>query len=119
MKHWILTAGVAAFLAGCSAGGGVLPEGAVEVTENQVNGYVGADGRVYNMRTFVVPPESPFYITVQAAGRQLAFEQAGRVAGSTAARYIQSRGCPGNLSRLSSRDVFDPSSNTWTVVIKC
>lgn len=119
MKNWVVSAALMAGLAACSVGGGLLPENAVEVTENRVNGFVGSDGRTYNMRTYRVPSQAPFYITVKAAGRQLAFESAGRVAGSTAARYIQSRGCTGNLSRLSSRDVFDPASNTWTIVIRC
>lgn len=119
MKQLVLAAFAALVLAACSTSGGILPENAVEVTENRVSGYTGTDGRRYNMRTYVVPTDDFYYITVEIAGRALAFENGGRTAGSTAARYIQPRGCTGNLSRLSSRDVYDGANNTWTIVISC
>ncbi len=120
MKNWGLAVCAAVIMSACSGGdGGILPDNAVEVTENRVSNYTGADGRRYNLRTYIVPPESPFYITVAHSGRALAFETAGRTASSTAATYIRSRGCTGNMSRLSSQDVYDPASKTWTIVISC
>ncbi len=120
MKNWVFAAMAAVALTACSnAGGGTLPDEAVEVTENRVDGYVGTDGRRYDMRTYTVSQDSPYYITVTPAGRSLAFENGARVASSTAAIYIKSRGCAGNLSRLSSQDVYDAADKTWTIVISC
>ena len=80
MKKWIVAAVVACVFAACDSGGGFLPEGAVEVTENRVNDFRGPSGAFYDMRTYVVPFEQPYYITVSSARRVLAFERAGRAA---------------------------------------
>lgn len=119
MKKWGLAATIAVVLAACSGGGGFLPDDAVEVTENRVDSFVGPSGAFYDMRTYVVPFEEPYYITVRSARRTLAFDRAGRAAGSAAAAYIRTRGCDGNLSRLSSQDKYDSASETWTIVISC
>lgn len=119
MRNWALAATAAAVLSACSTTGGILPDDAVEVTENRVNDYSGTDGRRYDMRTYTVPNDTLYYVTVTPAGRSLAFEHAGRTASSTAANYIRSRGCTGNLSRLSSQDIYDPAGKTWTIVISC
>ncbi|WP_373636490.1 hypothetical protein [Yoonia sp. BS5-3] len=116
---WAVAA--ALVLGACSGGGGggTLPEGAVEVTENRVDGYLASDSRRYDVRTYVVPFETPYYITLTPAGRTFGFAEAGRLAGSTAAQYIKTRGCTDTLSRLASQDVYDPVSDTWTIVISC
>lgn len=119
MKNWIYAGCAAVVLGACSTAGGTLPEGATEVTENKVSNYTGTDGRRYDLRTYIVPFENPYYITVTPAGRSLAFENSVRIASSTAAAYIKSRGCTGNISRLSSQDVYDGASKTWTIVISC
>lgn len=119
MKNWVIAGFAAVVLGACATAGGNLPADATEVTENRVSNYTGSDGRRYNLRTYVVPFENPYYITVTPAGRALAFENGARIASSTAATYIQSRGCTGNISRLSSQDVYDPASKTWTIVISC
>ena len=97
-----------------------LPEEAVEITENRAKNYIGSDGRQYNLRTYTVPSQdSYYYITVQPAGRSLAFEEGARHASSTASTYIRNRNCPTNLSRLSSRDVYDSTTKTWLIVVSC
>ena len=117
MKQWILIGAVA--LTACSAAGGRLPEGAVEVSENAVNNFVSPAGAKYDMRTYRAPSDDYFYITVTPSGRSLTFQDEGRRAGAAASAYIQPRSCTGNLSRLTSRDVYDSASKTWTIVIAC
>lgn len=121
MKNWGLAAILALMLGACSDPvTGDLPEDAVEVTENRVTNYIGSDGRKYNLRTYTVPSqESYYYITVQPGGRSLAFEEGARRASSTASTYIRNRSCPTNLSRLSSRDVYDSATKTWLIVVSC
>ena len=119
MKKWCFAACLAAALAACSSGGGILPDGAVELSENRVSRFTGSDGRFYDMRTYMVPNDNVFYVTVAASGRQLAFEEGKRNAGSTASAYIRQRSCSGDFSRLSSRDVYDPASKVWTIVVRC
>lgn len=120
MKKWGLIACVAVCLSACAGGaGGILPDGAVEIKENRVGGFTSSNGARYAMRTYTAPSDGFYYITVTPAGRSLSFENNGRSAGSAAAAYIRQRGCTDNLSRLSSRDVYDPSSTTWTIVISC
>ncbi len=108
-----------AMLTACEAGGGFLPEGAVEVTENRVNDFLSPTGARYDMRTYVVPFERPYYITVRSARRTLTFDQDSRSASAAAAAYISTRGCDGNLSRLSSQDKYDSANEVWTIVISC
>ena len=117
MKKWILM-GVLA-MAASTAPQGILPEGAVEITENRVDSFVAPSGAKYDMRTYRVSPTTPFYITVQPAGRSLTFGSDGRSAGAAATKYIQTRGCTRNLSRLTSRDIYDAASKTWTIAIDC
>jgi len=119
MSRKFLAVCAVAALSACSQSGGILPEGAVEVTENRVNDYPSPDGALYDMRTYVVQFEKPYYITVAPAGRTFAFEHERNSAGRAAGAYIQSRGCTGPISRLSRQDVYSPSDQTWTIVISC
>ena len=120
MIRYLTTLTLAVALWGCASGGeGILPEGATEIEENRVNRYVAPDGSRFNMRTYRTPLNEFFYVTVKPADRMLAFDQMRRSAGSAAAQYISSRGCEGQLSRLTSRDLYDAASNSWTIVIAC
>jgi len=89
-----------------------LPEGAVELPENRVSRFTGSDGRFYDMRTYMVPNDSVFYVTVAASGRQLAFEEGKRNAGSTAslavclaAMFTIPKAKSGRLSCAVKRDI--------------
>jgi len=106
-------------LIACSSGGGILPEDAVEITENRANSFLSPTGDRYDMRTYVVSGDERFFITVSPAQRSLTFGQDQRRASSAAAAYIQSRGCTRNLSRLSSQDRYDSANEVWTIVISC
>lgn len=119
MRKTTLVAIATVGLAACAVGGGFLPDDAVEVTENRVNSFRAPSGAFYDMRTYVVPDEQPYYITVRSSRRTLAFERDGRSASSAAAAYIETRGCTGPLSRLSSQDRFDSTNQVWTIVIAC
>ncbi|MEL6681488.1 MAG: hypothetical protein AAFQ09_02440 [Pseudomonadota bacterium] len=119
MLKWGMAMVAAIGLAACEGGGGFLPEGAVELPENRVNSFRAPSGAFYDMRTYVVPLQQPYYITVRSARRTLSFERDGRSAGAAAAAYIQTRGCTGPLSRLSSQDKYDSANKVWTIVISC
>lgn len=119
MRKMGLAIAAAIGLAACSTGGGILPEDAVEVTENRVNSFLSPTGDRYDMRTYIVDNDERFYITVSPSQRSLTFGQDQRRASSAAAAYIQSRGCTRNLSRLSSQDRYDSANQVWTIVISC
>ena len=106
-------------LSACVSGGASLPEGAVEVDENRVAALEAPNGVPYDMATYIVPFQNPYYITVKPSTTNMSFENGHGIAARAATAYIEPRGCTESLSRIEEQDRFNASTNTWTIVVGC
>ncbi len=109
----------AALLSGCLGSAPVLPDRSVEVTENRLDNFKAPNGVMYNMRTYIVPFENPYYITVSPTVSIGSFENGNGIAARTALAYIKPRGCTSKPRRIADKDIFDATNNAWTIVISC
>lgn len=119
MKKFFAISICAAVLSGCMGNTAALPERSVEVTENRLANFKAPNGVTYDMRTYIIPFENPYYITVSPATTNASFENGNGIAARTAIAYITPRGCTSKPRRIADRDVFDASNNAWTIVISC